>query len=59
MGSGLGLWGAPELSRVGELLGIWAVYVWYCAVRAVSFAGLGGLLRGPRDAAPVAEGGVC
>ena len=33
------------------LLGVWGVYVWYCAVRALSFAGLGGLLRRPRDAA--------
>ena len=26
------------------LLGVWAVYVWYCAGRAVAFAALGGLL---------------
>ena len=26
------------------LLGVWGVYVWYCGVRAVIFAGLGGLL---------------
>ena len=39
------------------LLGVWAVYVWYCAVRVVSFAGLGGLLArgGPRNAATTAQ----
>ena len=26
------------------LLGVWAVYVWYCAGRAIAFAALGGLL---------------
>ena len=28
----------------GGLLGVWAVYVWYCAVRVVAFAAFGGLL---------------
>ena len=27
------------------LLGVWAVYVWYCLSRVVAFAGFGGLLR--------------
>ena len=26
------------------LLGVWAVYVWYCAARVVAFAAAGGLL---------------
>ena len=30
------------------LLGVWAVYAWYCAGRAVAFAALGGLLGGRR-----------
>lgn len=29
------------------LLGVWAVYVWYCAVRVIAFAGVGGLLSWP------------
>ena len=31
------------------LMGVWGVYVWYCAARALAFAGFGGLLRFSRQ----------
>ena len=38
------------------LVGVWAVYVWYCFGRVIAFAGFGGLLRRRRH--PTAAGRV-